>query len=1599
MSNLIVSAIDEEEKEALRIWDGEEENPEAGEGTPITPAEPEKTQEEAEEDVLLAAAYGGGGFRAEARGIAAGLAPTAPARETPLRWEGIYSTVLDHVKFAMRDSQRGVAGTTLAPLVAAEDLVNAALDGLSITDMAARAGQGIGFDVDSEFFELNIFGHMLKTIHDGTGQIIERDPKTVTEMVVSGAAMMLPESMGAGKAGQATKEFLDFITTRGGKIASTLGWFTKAAPSVANAGAHLTGVTAFGAAKGYSEADLYDHNKIEGTFESAQQWAMIDTLLMPLRGMSRTTQAAVGGPLMYAYAKLMADETDDPKAVERHAMSSLLLGWIFPFVSKSNKLTPKHDLARIVEPVQNWIAQQKRLNVKLEPGSYIEQYYDVLLQEYGRSAMVPGESELLTRRFQKLVRDRTGEETFATGLELEQEMIGAMETAPGASSVTHKQRAQVAHELVEAARIFDTVTRKELYHDLDETPANDHSDAVKLELYEKRRNKVIDLQKRIVAQGEVPFKRKVMSKIHQIKGTTFAPESKYFADLILQNPHEFRIMRDQFNMRYASSNKSSHFSNLLEKEVGYEKMSTNEKEWFRTLKRSQVDLDIIGRLQPGQLAMFYTDKSTARGAQLWVEDAMKKHYGTEFNNEWEAMQGKLSAYDRHNEATLSRARDSGVISEEAYQAYKDYHYATSKTFEELAQEADFFKQGLFEPSLNVQKPVHYFKVREGQMLSDDVMYLSHRFISRMERVIDNSAFYEGGYQMAINHPENTLFMTPSFKYERMIWDKKLGEGRWSTISKVEYEEIQTNRKKLQAEKAELKELQKAKNVEIFDEVDTSGLASNKEMIALKSKKTKMRKELDGLNSKLKKLEKDLELTHDEKISKVLNKKIAVKRVTGADPKTLAAARYEVMELQKEITLTHEINFELLTERNGQRARKTDVPNDVKGWKPVKYWQQSVPKYVMIREEVAPYMDLRGEIGQRVRTGIAGTTVRYLLGTPVIKLMSVAFEPFFGIGTAPRDVHFFGNTDPNVKLEGLTKTASVTHYASYVVKAYPKLIADITGQKGLFAEAAEVGLMHGSSTLAGITQATITGRGVFYEAEFIRKPKGKFAKRRDAALNAITATGVVLETASRLGHYKYLTEVKGWGKKDAAMQVNQLMNYMRKGAGMEGLDSVLAFFNATSQALSGHARAGFGKEVTADFVDGKVVAEHVNEAGASFSAKIPGTSAEARFNKTYGLKMAEFGLARGLLLGLGMALNKDQMLGQSVSSRVNYITIPAWWQGVKNKDGQLANFEFRIKLDNTPIESLVSILINRMYDATMNNLSPERDELYRKEWLKSLNAYRIVQPPAVVKAAQALFNNIDPMDARALFSQADKYLPMDQMKASTNRAAIVGARFLNMFPGLHGEVGPAGVGGLMQAYGAASNSVVNLPGAFTHKLSDRASNSTAYAMYEVFKPAFNKTFFRYSNQDQHSEEDRLFKAKHNSPVYKLVYGRANELATKFAAGGITVEEAFSSMQKIDPDTGITQLHMKMGLEYLKRRVVLESKWDAIEQEHPEGVMRMPNRSRIQSAATWAPSAKIQWYEEQLEKLEDDGEAVMAFNKVSKILGLTSKAALSFGGITK
>jgi len=305
----------------------------------------------------------------------------------------------------------------------------------------------------------------------------------------------------------------------------------------------------------------------------------------------------------------------------------------------------------------------------------------------------------------------------------------------------------------------------------------------------------------------------------------------------------------------------------------------------------------------------------------------------------------------------------------------------------------------------------------------------------------------------------------------------------------------------------------------------------------------------------------------------------------------------------------------------------------------------------------------------------------------------------------------------------------------------------------------------------------------------------------------------------------------------------------------------------------------------------------------------------------------------------------------------------------------------------------------MYDATMNNLSPERDELYRKEWLKSLNAYRIVQPPAVVKAAQALFNNIDPMDARALFSQADKYLPMDQMKASTNRAAIVGARFLNMFPGLHGEVGPAGVGGLMQAYGAASNSVVNLPGAFTHKLSDRASNSTAYAMYEVFKPAFNKTFFRYSNQDQHSEEDRLFKAKHNSPVYKLVYGRANELATKFAAGGITVEEAFSSMQKIDPDTGITQLHMKMGLEYLKRRVVLESKWDAIEQEHPEGVMRMPNRSRIQSAATWAPSAKIQWYEEQLEKLEDDGEAVMAFNKVSKILGLTSKAALSFGGITK
>jgi hypothetical protein len=291
-------------------------------------------------------------------------------RSVPVRYKTVHEIVDEHVRLVTTRAQLGIAIATLSVPILAENTFNAVIDGLRVSDMAARAGRGMGFNIDSDFFHLHLFNHIYSTIYQGAMAASPEPVDTIPKMVLAGAAQMIPEALGASVSGMAATKLAGAIYGKLNRVSSAL--------------AHWAGVTFYGGAAGAAESGT-----LEGGLHGAQSWGVLDACLAPVRGRSKILQSLVGGPLLATYTALMSDEDADPDDTWRQIFAAGILGTIFPWFSR--RKTPKflEDMRGLIQPIQNWMAKEARLGIRLKPGSYVEQFYDAILVDYERAAIVP----------------------------------------------------------------------------------------------------------------------------------------------------------------------------------------------------------------------------------------------------------------------------------------------------------------------------------------------------------------------------------------------------------------------------------------------------------------------------------------------------------------------------------------------------------------------------------------------------------------------------------------------------------------------------------------------------------------------------------------------------------------------------------------------------------------------------------------------------------------------------------------------------------------------------------------------------------------------------------------------------------------------------------------------------------------------------------------------------------------------------------------------------------------------------------------------------------------------------------------------------------
>jgi len=1475
----------------------------------------------------------------------------APKGETPpSAWHKLMNYAGENVSLLASGSMTGTGELLELP----DTLYNSVLDAVNyvVPDLIPEEWQAHTFEATGDWMREG--GDYAMREYGPTGQM------DIVNKVFYGLGYTLPDLMG--------------VAVGGGAAVKMLAKWKKVPQMLA----HMVGTAGYGVAT--------------GGVEKGANFTMMEMINAPFRKYSKVIQSLAGAGVFGGYEKMMQNPRStgyNAEEADTDAIASAIMGGLFPLISPSMGRKFTEDLSAPLKMTRAWVKKQKALALEADLGVYTNDLLGMNINHLHGKAYYEGENLNAIRELQLYTQRILGKKVKAEGPELVEALSEVMRSGPGKNKIRVEDARALAESFVEGAEIanelftfeqkglspdkimatplegeaFELVTIEGIQHKTTPEFAIAHEQSVIKE------NLLRITEQARADKNKVPITQAVKNRITRVLESTVAPEIGLEMDL-KKIPVKEVVEKAMtlFHNMYASSSRARFYMDNAVKGIGINKYSNDVQLDFAAYVAAISNLNIAKRKGAKFVAGdFFSPKDNA--ARIKTLKLKYENGGGEIDfSEFKRM---ADEYFHHASLPIERAYRKGVISKEDYINMRDIPYVTSKTMLELSKEIAPIQEGLFKKTIKGAGDIPYLTKSDGSMKSEDVFFLLERHIHVMENKIDKDLFYAEMNHLAKKYPEHIV--SREAKY---IYIETLGDGTEVEVTRADW--LETQKKKQVIKETMHQEIDSELNLEVAPlsqkKLSTRNLTSTKNLFEAENKKLAhdflhIEKKLKKTEGDIKKrdadfesfwekkgkkktagVEKDASGKYFEEGNKEGNKKLG-KRTSGDFKKEidLEVMKADNVLLRDIIAEKKNKLYELRSELRGRNIKKSSEPLKVEGWKAIKYDKLGKKEHVLINEEFSTAFASTGAMPRDTNTRIGHIAVQIATGVPLVKALSVAWNPIFGFRTVPRDINYFGFADELV---------SGRRFVDYTFRSHARTVRnffDIMNGGKYFTEYAASGGMTGEAALmTAIASSSVGSRAFTTKLNSWRSQAPKTRVAYDFVTGALGKLGATTEIAVRMSHQQYLMHnlgAKNMSAEAAASRVNRLLNFNRKGGAMYWIDDMYAFAGATSQALDGLVRAGAHNPKT--FL-AKGMQYITARAGLAVYAYTLGNAGSDRYADS-GEKLYV----------------SDMMSKVPLDVRLRNFLLPLPGLVVEDEDGKAQQGYFKIPTEANPLTTALDIIMYASLDTYYGH--PLSDD-YKTAWIKNLSPIDATRFQPFTVALTAIIGNYDLNNFHQIVADSQYTNPEKQQDRDTNRLAVMFGQALG--------VSPKGLERVTYSVGLANNLFTGFIGTAFSQPDMTANRTVAKGWYDSLGP-LSRSFMYWNKADATSTVLReQIRDSFSDSALRTSNLMVVDLVQDVKLGRITKQDAREQISNQEDswvgDKQVARTHLDNSLKGWERYQMISKTLPGYKAD------RLPSMDQIMLVGSSQDiTFKASWYNGIIETL--DADTADAFSRISKSFG--------------
>lgn len=1184
-------------------------------------------------------------------------------------------------------------------------------------------------------------------------------PRDIGEKVLVGLGQMVPD--------------VGMIMLGGAGVSKLI---SSVVPKVNMMISHLLGVAGFAAVT----ASEQEHAAERGSNMSA-----IDMVGSIFRNYSLPTRMVFNGLFFSEYSSAMAKFEGRAEAPGEKTVN-FLTGAVATAFTPQQRVDLKGDLQRLTAPIVNFIKIQNAVKGEASLPVYLANNMPSKSLSLERVDYSVTEVKS-TRDLQNHIARVTHKKVTSTGKELAADLQNAVKHGPNGRSISEanaKAFADTTVKRLEAAdrqhkieqkgleppEILKEPAKEELtevitYTDFQGKSANmEVTKARKAAIEEGKRvmEEQLSFEEGLIKRSKRNLLQKGMRAAERFYSVTAAPEYFLFKQLRESNTPQSREVMLDINHQYTVPNKARLINDSFIKDVGLLKMDKDRRIDYANYILAKSELGIIRRKTGEERQTSYSEEALTG----WIADIEGKILTLDPNKispdnspELSIFHKQVETYSLYNKQANARLVLNNVITTKTQAKLDEIFYVKS---EELAQvQADLIRS----ENMNASGELSFFEsVKKlapglGGFRNRAVFDMMRRRIFTTEKELAEHNKWEALGELSIVDSQNNVARESIFLYNNVIMKK--GKLVKVEIARDEF---------LKLEKSNL-ELKKKLKLKKSTEKD---MADAQETVAEKLDYTDFEVRMQkGENKKLEAQYKSLTRANRKRAVSIDSGKIfepSISKKRGGDEKIstsinsenkveLEAFKANNAQLREAIKVQLDIAFELQTQIKGHRISKSNTPLEIKGWTNIKYKHLDKDKYITVRDDMVEVLKATSPEVQAFNNARMNNWIGRLTGTHFVKGSFVAFQPFFSVYTTPRDINHMGQVD--------TAVTNMFEYWGFSAVNYPISLADAMIKGPRFRDyIANDGFTGTSGSVTAIAQSAFRNKSTIIRPNDWSKNSELVRKGWNNFIDIIGFFNYSSEMAVRLNHTSFLKSVKGLPAKEAVAKTNRNLNFGRNGSVMKTIEKIIPFANVATQGLDANLRA---------FADN------------------PGVQAQ---------KFADIVAMKALVIGIGFALGPEEMLRQTIESRVFYDNFPVTNMVAKDIDGKPHSAITRIPSERNIVNTLASIMANQMYDKYYGR---DNSKAYARLAFKHLTSINDLPVFPAMSAMLAVFGNINTRDWSPIFSQFERTDPEAHKRLETSRAAVATADFINDYTKSLGiQASPVGMEVMAQQMGIAGN---------------------------------------------------------------------------------------------------------------------------------------------------------------------------------------------------